>query len=95
MFTPSPLKNEHLAKCFEIMRTPLPEKDPQGLPARTWSAMPHRTRAVLVMLGGASMEDPKEVARRPWGSLSEADRVGIAACARELGRDLRDAACLF
>lgn len=88
-------KDAALARCWELVKAAKPEEDRQALPARTWSQMDIRTRSVLVMLGAASMEDPREVARRPWGSLSQKDREGIAACARQIGHDLRDAACLF
>lgn len=93
-FTPSPLKDAELAKCWQFAKAATPE-DRQGLPSKTWAQMDVRTRSVLVMLGAHSMEDPREVARRPWGSLSESDRRGISACARELGRDLKNASCLF
>jgi hypothetical protein len=93
-FTPSPLKNEHLAKCWNLVKTPKPG-DKQGLPALTWGAMGVRTKAVLAMLGAKSMDDPRELARRPWASLSDEDREGIASVARELKRELKDAACLF
>jgi len=88
------LKETHLARAWAAVKQ-VPKNEAQGLPARTWAAMPLRTRAVLVMLGAQSMEDPREVARRPWPALSDSDRVGIAACARSIGKDLRDAACLF
>lgn len=89
------IKDQALARAWAAVKKPLPEKDAQGLPARTWSAIDMRTRSVLVMLGASSMEDPREVARRPWGSLSESDRQGIAAVAREISANLKDAACLF
>ena len=89
------LKETHLKKAWDCIKQGSKPDDAQGLPAKTWSAMPLRTRAVLVMLGAQSMEDPREVARRPWPALSDSDRVGIAACARSIGKDLRDAACLF
>jgi hypothetical protein len=94
IFTPSPLKDATLAKCWELVKTPKPNEK-QGLPAMTWGAMGLRTRAVLVMLGAKSMDDPREVARRPWASLSDQDREGIASVAREMKRELKDAACLF
>lgn len=93
-FTPSPLKDQHMAKCWQVAKAAKPE-DRQGLPSKTWAQMDVRTRSVLVMLGAHSMEDPREVARRPWGSLSDSDRQGIASVARELGRDLKNASCLF
>lgn len=89
------LKDIHLAKAWAAVKTPLKEADNHGLPQKTWADIPMRTRAVLVMLGATSMEDPREVARRPWASLSQADREGIGACAREISRNLRNAACLF
>lgn len=94
-FTPSPLKDAALAKCWELVRQPVKAEDRHGLPSKTWAEIPLRTRSVLVMLGASSMEDPREVARRPWGSLSEDDRRGIAACAREIGQSLKNASCLF
>lgn len=89
------IKDQALARAWAAVKKPLPDQDRQGLPARTWSAIDMRTRAVLVMLGAQTMEDPREVARRPWASLSDADRQGIAACAREISANLKDAACLF
>jgi hypothetical protein len=88
------LKGLHLSKCWAAVKQAAP-KDTQSVPSRTWADIPLRTRAVLVMLGATSMEDPREVARRPWGSLSEQDRDGIAACAREIEKHLRNASCLF
>lgn len=67
----------------------------QGLPARTWAAMPMRTRVVVVMLASAEDEDPRTVAQRPWEGLAEGDRAKFAAVARELRRDLSSAASLF
>lgn len=91
--TPS-LKDVHLAKCWEAVKQVKPD-DRHGLPSKTWAAIPMRTRAVLVMLGAKTMEDPREVARRPWVSLSLEDREGIAGVAREMKHNLQDAACLF
>lgn len=88
------IKDAALARAWAAVKQDKPS-DRQGLPSRTWAEMPMRTKAVLVMLGAKSMEDPREVARRPWGSLSESDREGIAACARELNRSLASASCLF
>lgn len=83
-----------LAKAWAVVKQVKPD-DRQGLPSRTWAAMPIRTKAVLVMLGATSMEDPREVARRPWCSLSEKDREGIAQCAKEMRKHLDSASCLF
>ena len=88
-------KEAALNRCWDLVKTPLPGKDPYGLPGKTWGAMSVRTRSVLVMLGGTSAGDPRELARKPWASLSDQDRFGIAACAREMGRELKDAVCLF
>lgn len=88
------IKQQALEKCWAAVKQAKPD-DRQGLPAKTWAAIPLRTRAVLVMLGATSMDDPREVARRPWGALSDADRVGIAAVARDMEQDLRSAVCLF
>jgi hypothetical protein len=88
------IKDACLAKAWAVVKQPQP-KDAMGLPSRTWAAMPLRTRSVLVMLGVTSMEDPRKVAARPWASLSDADRQGISACARDMHHDLKDAACLF
>ena len=87
-------KDVALSKAWAAVKQVRPD-DKQGLPSRTWAEMPMRTKAVLVMLGATTMEDPREVARRPWGSLSEKDREGIAACAREMEKHLRSASCLF
>jgi hypothetical protein len=88
------MRGAALAKCWETVKKPKPNEK-QGLPAMTWGAMGLRTRAVLVMLGAKSMDDPREVARRPWASLSDEDREGIASVANEIKRELKDAACLF
>jgi hypothetical protein len=92
--TPS-IKEQCLAKAWELVKTGAPAIDRMGLPSRTWADLPLRTRAVLVMLGATSMEDPRKVAQLPWGSLSDADRVGISAVAKDMQHDLRNAACLF
>lgn len=89
------IRKQALARCWAVVKQPCPEDDRQGLPSKTWADIPLRTRAVLVMLGAANMEDPRKVAQRPWGALSEEDRVGIAAVAREMQRDLRSSVCLF
>lgn len=89
------IKDTELAKAWAYIKQINGPHDRQGLPARTWAEIPLRTKSVLVMLGAKSMDDPREVARRPWGSLSDADREGIAACAKELSHSLRDAPCLF
>lgn len=94
MQTQTSIKEASLARAWAAVKQAKPD-DRQGLPSKTWAAMSVRTKAVLVMLGAQSMEDPREVARRPWGSLSDEDRTGIAACAKELSQNLRDAACLF
>ena len=88
------LKDQHLAKCWAAVKQGTP-KDTMGLPSKTWADIPLRTRAVLVMLGATSMDDPRKVAARPWASLSNEDREGIAACAREMQHNLKNAACLF
>lgn len=88
-------KDAALAKCWELVKEKQKPSDPYGLPGKTWGAMSVRTRSVLVMLGGTSAGDPRELARKPWASLSDQDRFGIAACAREMGRELKDAVCLF
>lgn len=88
------IKASALERCRELVRG-IKQNDPQGLPAKTWSEMPIKTRTVLVMLGSTTGDDPRTVARRPWQSIPEADRVSIGACARQLGRDLTRAGCLF
>jgi hypothetical protein len=93
-FQISPLKDACLARAWAAVKQPKPN-DTQGLPSRTWAAIPLRTRSILAMLGGTSMDDPREVARRPWESFSNADKLSIAACARELSKSLNDASCLF
>lgn len=67
----------------------------ESLPGRTWRAMDIRTRTVLVMLASESAGDPRAYAGKAWEALTAADQLSIAACARELGRDLRRATCLF
>lgn len=92
-FKISHLKNEHLARMRAAVTQDKPE-DKQGLPSRTWAAMDLRMRAVLCMVGGYE-QNPQEMARKPWGSLSDADRQSIAAIARQMRDSLRDASCLF
>lgn len=62
---------------------------------RIWRMIPEPTRVILVMMAGNSANDPADDARRPWGSLSEADRVSIASFARQLREDLREVGNLF
>lgn len=93
-FTPSIHKEAELAKCWATVKSIKPQ-DRHGLPSKTWANIPLRVRSVLVMLGANTVEDPREVARRPWGALSDDDRRGIAACAREMGQSLKNASCLF
>lgn len=88
------IKAAALDRCRELVRG-IKQNDPQGMPSKTWSEMPIKTRTVLVMLGSTTDEDPRTVARRPWESMPENDRVSIGACARQLGNDLKRAACLF
>lgn len=90
----SQAKDIALAKCWELVKQPV-KNERQGLPSKTWAEMPIRTRAVLVMLGGTSAKDPREVARCPWDSLSLSDREGVAAVAREMRDNLKNASCLF
>ena len=94
MSTTQSIKDQALAKAWAAVKQAKPD-DRQGLPSRTWDQMPMRVRAVLVMLGAYSTSDPRQLARLPWGSLSDQDRMGIAACAREMQSGLKDAACLF
>lgn len=70
-------------------------KAAESLPGRTWRTMSLRTRAVLVMLASDHAGDARTYAARAWEALTPADQVSIAACAREIGRDLRRASCLF
>lgn len=93
-FQISPLKDQHLARMRAAVTQAKPD-DKQGLPSRTWAAMDLRVRSVLCMLGASTMGDPRELARKPWGSLSDQDRQGIAACARQFRDSLKDASCLF
>ncbi len=72
-----------------------PATEPDSLPGRTWRAMSVPARTVVVMLAASTSGDPREAARQPWESFSDADRASMAACARDLSRELRDAACLF
>lgn len=93
-FTPSANRHAEIAKCRAMVMQPV-KNERQGLPAKTWAEMPIRTRAVLVMLGGTTVADPREVARRPWEALSIPDRESIAALAREMRDNLKNASCLF
>lgn len=70
-------------------------REPDSLPGRTWRAMSLATRTVVVMLAASTQGDPREAARQPWESFTDSDRASMAACARELGRELSGAACLF
>lgn len=72
-------------------------KDPTGagLPARSWAAIPERTRLVLVMLACTASGEAQRLCRQPWGSFSPSDQDAMAAAARTLKRDLVDAASLF
>lgn len=70
-------------------------REPDSLPGRTWRAMSVPARTVVVMLAASTSGDPREAARQPWESFSDADRASMAACARDLSRELRDSACLF
>lgn len=92
--TATSAKDAAIASAWAAVKQ-IKTSDPQGLPSKTWAAMPIRTRSVLVMLGGSSMGDPREMARRPWESLSQVDRDGIATCAREMAESLKNASCLF
>jgi hypothetical protein len=94
-FRISPLKDEHLARMRAACAQNRQPKDPHGLPARTWAKMDLRVRSILVMLASSEMGDARETARKPWGSLSDADRQAIAALARTMRDETKDAACLF
>lgn len=89
------LKTQSLAKCWALVHEKRPTPDPHGLPAQTWARMSLRVRQVLVMLGGSSEHDPRELARRPWEALPNEDRISIAACARQMSTELKNASCLF
>jgi len=67
----------------------------ESLPGRTWRAMSLRTRSVLVMLASDHEGDARAYAGRAWEALTPGDQVSIAACARELSRDLSGSICLF
>ncbi|OWQ83832.1 hypothetical protein CDN99_25540 [Roseateles aquatilis] len=71
------------------------ERAAESLPGRTWREMSIRTRTVLVMLASAHDGDARAYASRAWEALAPADQVSMAACARELGRDLSGARCLY
>lgn len=67
----------------------------ESLGASTWRAMHLQARTVLVMLAASDAAgDPREVAAQPWGSFTGRDQAQIGACARELGRNLKNAAYL-
>ncbi|MCV2361646.1 hypothetical protein LNV08_21995 [Paucibacter sp. TC2R-5] len=65
------------------------------MPAKTWAAIPERTRLTLVMIAASQPGEPVRLARQPWASFSEADQCAMAAAARVLLKDLRNAASLF
>ena len=83
------------ARANLAKRTEDEARKAESLPGRTWRRMDLRTRSVLVMLGSTHVGDPSVYAAQAWEALAPADQVGIAACARTLGRDLRRASCLF
>lgn len=67
----------------------------ESLGASAWREMGMQTRTVLVMLGATEAQgDPRAVALQPWGSFSDNDRVQMGAVARELKRNLTNAAYL-
>ncbi|MDN3544651.1 hypothetical protein QWZ02_09345 [Kinneretia asaccharophila] len=83
------------AKLLESLDKHRAAQGAESLPGKTWRLMALRTRTVLVMLAAKTDGDPREVARKPWEALDEADRDSIAACARTLRRDLADVSSLF
>lgn len=66
-----------------------------SLPGRTWRAIAIEARVVVVMLAATAPGDARELARQPWDSFSAADQASMAACARLLARELRQAGSLF
>lgn len=83
-----------MAKCRAIIKGWAP-REAQSLPARTWAAIPERTRLVLVMIASTQAGEAQRLCRQPWASFSEADQAAMAAAARELSRDLSGCASLF
>lgn len=85
-------RNEAIAR---IVANQKDRKPLESLPGRTWAAMSLKTRTVLVMLASSTAGNARDLAARQWEQLTEQDRESIAACARELGRDLAGAASLY
>lgn len=86
-----------VAHCRAIMaehQKAKPERD--SLPGRTWAAMPLRARAGLIQGGTGYPADVADLmARQPWASFELGEQAAIGACARQMLRDLRNAASLF
>lgn len=76
-------------------REALKERERDSLPGQTWRAIGLHVRTTLVMLASTRQGDARELARQPWESFSDDDRASMAACARELQRELKGAACLW
>lgn len=83
-----------MAKCRAAISAWAPSKT-ESLPAKTWAAIPERTRLTLVMIAASQPGDPARICRQPWMSFTEEDRGAMAAVARQLVRDLSSAASLF
>lgn len=67
----------------------------ESLPCRTWKAIPHDIRTMLVMMAAEAPGDPRTLARQPWDSFPENDRTRMGACARDFHKALKDAAALW
>lgn len=83
-----------MAQCRAVIKSWAPS-EAQSLPAKTWAAIPERTRYTLVMLAAKQSGDPMRICRQPWGSFSPEDQGAMAGVARDLLADLRYAASLF
>lgn len=76
-------------------REALKARERDSLPGQTWRAINLAVRTTIVMLACTQPGEPRELARQPWESFSDSDRASMAACARELFRELKGAACLW
>lgn len=85
---------QELENCRQLVQG-VRDNEKHGLPSKTWANMPIKTKTVLIMLGSTSLDDPRQVARKPWESMTRQDRETIGACARQLSRDLQTSNCLF
>lgn len=86
--TLSPAAVEGLA-ALRAVREGIAERLDVG--AEVWRGIPQRVRVALLMLAlDATREDPRDVARRPWRSFTDAEREKLGSVARTFAEGLRD-----